>query len=59
MIVDKVHEVISFQQSKWLEKNIDFNTQKRNIAKTNLKKFSIIYSKTHPMEKLWKMFVME
>ena len=27
MIVDKVHSVISFKQSKWLEKFISFNTQ--------------------------------
>ena len=32
MIVDKVHEIISFKQSKWLEKNINFITQKRNQA---------------------------
>ena len=29
----KVHEVISFKQKKWLQKYIDYNTQKRN--KTN------------------------
>ena len=28
--VDKVHEIISFKQSKWSEKDIYFNTQKRN-----------------------------
>ena len=33
MEVVKVHTVISFKQSKWLEKNISFNTQKRNKAK--------------------------
>ena len=33
MIVVKIHEIISFKQSKWLEKYITFNTQKRN--KTN------------------------
>ena len=26
MIVDKNHEIISFKKSKWLEKNISFNT---------------------------------
>ena len=32
MIVDKVHDIISFKQSRWLEKYINFNTQKRNQA---------------------------
>ena len=32
MVVDKVHEIISFRQSKLLEKYIIFNTQKRNQA---------------------------
>ena len=30
--INKVHSVISFEQSKWLEKYIDFNTQKGNQA---------------------------
>ena len=38
MIVDKVHSVISFKQSRWLEKYINFNTQKRNKAKNDFKK---------------------
>ena len=38
MIVEKVHEVISFKQSKWLEKYIDFNTQKRNKTKNDFEK---------------------
>ena len=33
MIVEKIHEIISFKQSKWLESYISFNTQKRNKAK--------------------------
>ena len=33
MIVKKIHEIISFNQSKWLEKYISFITQKRNKAK--------------------------
>ena len=38
MIVDKVHEIIPFKQSKWLEKYINFETQKRNNAKNDFEK---------------------
>ena len=38
MVVEKVHEVISFKQSKWLEKYINFNRQKRNKAKNDFEK---------------------
>ena len=38
MVVDKVHNIISFKQSKWLEKYISFNTQKRNKAKNDFEK---------------------
>ena len=38
MIVEKIHEIISFKQSKWLEKYISFNTQKRNRAKSDFEK---------------------
>ena len=38
MVVDKVHNIISFRQSKWLEKYINFNTQKRNDAKNDFEK---------------------
>ena len=38
MIVDKVHTVISFKQSRWLEKYINFNTQKRNQAVNDFEK---------------------
>ena len=38
LIVDKIHEVISFRQSKWLEKYINFNTQKRNLACNDFEK---------------------
>ena len=38
MIVDKVHDVISFKQSRWLEKYINFNTQKRNQAASDFEK---------------------
>ena len=35
MVVDKIHEIISFKQSNWLEKNINFNTQKRKKAEND------------------------
>ena len=38
MIVDKIHNIISFKQSRWLEKYISFNTQKRNQAKNDFEK---------------------
>ena len=38
MVVDEIHVIISYKQSKWLEKKINFNTQKRNRAKTDFKK---------------------
>ena len=38
MIVEKIRELISFKRKKWLEKNISFNTQKRNLAKNYLEK---------------------
>ena len=38
LVIDKIHEIISFKQSKWLEKYIKFNTQKRNKAKSNFEK---------------------
>ena len=38
MIIDKVHNIISFKQSKWLDKYINFNTQKRNKAKNDFEK---------------------
>ena len=38
MIVEKIREIISFKQSRWLEKYISFNTQKRNRAKNGFEK---------------------
>ena len=38
MKVEKVHEIISFKQSNWLEKYISFITQKRNRAKNDFEK---------------------
>ena len=38
MVVEKIHEIISFKQSKWLETYISFNTQKRNKAKNEFEK---------------------
>ena len=38
MTVDKVHNIISFGQSRWLEIYINFNTQKRNQAVKDFEK---------------------
>ena len=38
MVVDKIHEIISFEQSKWLEQYLNFNTQERNKAKNDFEK---------------------
>ena len=38
MMVEKIHEIISFKQSRWLEKYISFKTQKRNRAKNDFEK---------------------
>ena len=38
MIVEKVHNIISFKQSRWLEKYISYNTQKRKKAKKDFEK---------------------
>ena len=38
MVVDKVHEINSFKQSKWLKNYMNFNTQKRNKAKNSFEK---------------------
>ena len=38
MIVDKVQILISFRQSRWLEKYMNFNTQKRNQAVNDFEK---------------------
>ena len=40
MIVEKLHEIISIKQSKWLEKFISFNTQKVNSAKNDFEKIT-------------------
>ena len=38
MIIDKVHNIISFKQSRWIEKYISYNTEKRNKAKNDFEK---------------------
>ena len=63
VIVDKIHEINSFKQSKWLEKNIKFVTQKRNRAKIEFEKDfrkllkNILYGKT--MENVRNYFRLE
>ena len=38
MVIDEVHEIKSNKQSKWLEKYISVNTQKRNRTKKDFEK---------------------
>ena len=55
MIVDKIHEIFSFKESKWLEKYILLLKNEIRL-KLILKKTSINYLITHFMEKQWKMY---
>ena len=54
MIVEKIHELVSFKQSKWLEKYINFINQKRSQAVNDLEKISVNYSITAFMAKTRK-----
>ena len=38
MVVEKIHEIISFKQSRWLEKYINLKIQKRNKANNEFEK---------------------
>ena len=38
MVVEKIHEIISLKQCKWLEKYKNFDTQKRNKSNTEFEK---------------------
>jgi hypothetical protein len=38
MVLNKVHRIISFTQSKWLKPYIEFNTNQRTLAKTDFEK---------------------
>ena len=38
IMFEKFHEIILFKQSRWLEKYVSFNTQKRNRAKIDFEK---------------------
>ena len=37
-VIDKVHRVLEFRQSSWLEDYIQFNTNKRKAAKSDFEK---------------------
>ena len=56
MIVDKIHEFISYKESKWLEKYISFN--KKNVLELKLimRKTSLIYLLMLLLVNFWKMF---
>ena len=56
MIMDKIHEKISFEQSMCLERYINFNPQRERKIKMNLRKTSINYILNYFMEKQWKTY---
>ena len=59
MVVEKSHNFILFKQSRWLEKYISFNTQKRIKAKNDFEKgFSKLFNNAF-YGGLWKMFVVD
>ena len=39
IIIEKVHNIISFKHSLWLKRYTDFHTQKRNKAETDFEKY--------------------
>ena len=59
MIVDKVHEVISFGQTKCFEKHVILKHEKEISRKMILKKFFLNYSVSPSMEKRWKILKFE
>ena len=40
VIITKVHKMITFNESHWLQKYIDFDAKQRSLAKTTFKKIS-------------------
>ena len=57
MVVEKIHDINSFKQSRCLENYISFNTKKNEIElKMNLKKISINYLLILLLVKWWKLF---
>ena len=55
MIIDKAHEIVSFKQSNWLVKLINFNTQKRIQAVNVFERDLYKLLKNAFMVKQWKM----
>ena len=56
MIVGKIHEIISFKQSRWLGKYISFIPQKRNKAKNDFERLFLNYLLMLLLVIFWKMF---
>ena len=52
-ILEKIHETISYKQSKWLEKNLSFDTQNRNKAKNEFEGDFYKLLNNAFMEKQW------
>ena len=59
MVFDKVQEIISFRKTRWAEKYIGFNTQKKIKAKNDFENFFYKLLKNAFYGKQWKIFVTE
>ena len=64
MLVEKIHEVVSYNQSKWLKKYIKCDTIKRNEAQNDFEKnfYELLndafIGKTMEIVRNWKLFEM-
>ena len=60
MVVEKVQEIISHKQSKWLEKYISFKTHKRNRPKNEFERDFYILSVNAVFGNFfWRIFVID
>jgi len=52
--ITKIHPILAFNQSSWLKKYIDFNTEKQKIVESNFEKRFLQIMNNSILEKLLK-----